>query len=129
MKCFNHRELDAIAVCKHCGRAICSGCVVESSGMSACKGRCEAAVEAGHIETQSRRHSLAAQAPMYRILAYFCYAVGFAGAGVGAYSLAFKFGGISEPTLMAVVGIGFFAMGRSFQLLAREFKRRAEKLA
>ena len=44
MKCFNHRELDAIAVCKHCSRGICPQCVAEVGVSMACKGRCEAEV-------------------------------------------------------------------------------------
>ena len=44
MKCFNHRELDALAVCKHCGRALCANCSAEVGLAVACKGRCEAEV-------------------------------------------------------------------------------------
>jgi hypothetical protein len=47
MKCFNHRELDAIAVCKHCGRGTCSDCAVEVCSSMACRSRCEAEVRAG----------------------------------------------------------------------------------
>jgi len=44
MKCFNHRELEAIAVCKHCGRALCPNCIAEVELLAACKGRCEVEV-------------------------------------------------------------------------------------
>lgn len=128
MKCFNHRELDAIAVCKHCGRALCSGCVADSSGMSACKGRCEAEVEASRSETQFTRYSLVAMGPMFRLVAFLAYPVGLAGAGVGVYALVMGIGGRVEPTVMAVVSSGLIAVGHSFHQLAREFKRRAEKL-
>lgn len=46
MKCFNHREIDAIAVCKHCGRALCPNCAAEVELAAACKGRCEVEVAA-----------------------------------------------------------------------------------
>ncbi len=46
MKCFNHRELDAIAVCKHCGRALCPNCIAEVELAAACKERCETEVAA-----------------------------------------------------------------------------------
>ena len=46
MKCFYHPETDAVGTCKNCHRGICRGCAAERSEGIACKGRCEAAVEA-----------------------------------------------------------------------------------
>ncbi len=128
MKCFNHREMDAIAVCKHCGRALCSGCVSEIAGMSACKGRCEAAVEASSAETQLNRCSHVGLARLFRIVAFVGYTVGLAATGVGAYVLVFKFDGTSEPILFVLVGIGLLFLSRLFHHMASEFKRLAAKL-
>ena len=41
MKCFNHHEIDAVAVCRHCGKALCTECVVETEHGICCAGRCE----------------------------------------------------------------------------------------
>ena len=41
MKCFNHHEKDAVAVCRHCGKALCPDCTVESEHGVSCSGRCE----------------------------------------------------------------------------------------
>ena len=41
MKCFNHRELDAIAVCKHCGRGICSDSSSGAQEISQDQAQCE----------------------------------------------------------------------------------------
>src|SRR5262249_54137422 len=46
MKCFNHREADALAVCKHCCRALCHECVAEIQGAVSCRGDCEKHVAA-----------------------------------------------------------------------------------
>lgn len=32
MKCFNHSQADAIAVCVNCGKALCSACILKSAG-------------------------------------------------------------------------------------------------
>ena len=44
MKCFNHPEADAVAICKSCNRGLCHQCMVEVGKSSSCKNRCEADV-------------------------------------------------------------------------------------
>lgn len=44
MKCFNHAETDAVAICKSCGKALCKTCSAELSNGIACKNSCEARV-------------------------------------------------------------------------------------
>jgi len=44
MKCFTHPGADAVAVCRHCGRALCHDCSAEVDGSVACKGNCAARV-------------------------------------------------------------------------------------
>jgi hypothetical protein len=129
MKCFNHRELDAIAVCKHCGRALCAGCVVESSGMSACKGRCEAGVAAAHSETQLNLHSFVSLVTVLRVVALLGYTVGVAGIGVGILGLLLRIGARTEATEIAALGVVSLAIGLWLHHLARQFKLRAEKLS
>ena len=41
MKCYVHPQIEAVAVCKSCGRAVCHECVTEVGLSCACKGRCE----------------------------------------------------------------------------------------
>jgi hypothetical protein len=41
MKCFNHHAQDAVAICQHCGKALCNECLVETEEGIACHGRCE----------------------------------------------------------------------------------------
>ena len=45
MKCIQHAEHDAVAVCTACGRALCPQCVVFPGDAAACNGRCENVVE------------------------------------------------------------------------------------
>jgi len=37
MKCANHLEKEAIGVCNHCGKSICSDCLVQLKGENYCK--------------------------------------------------------------------------------------------
>lgn len=46
MKCYNHPEKDASAICRACGKALCSICANDLGRGIACKGRCEKDVKA-----------------------------------------------------------------------------------
>lgn len=52
MKCFVHHEKDAVGACKHCGKGLCTECVVEAKGGVSCRGVCEEHVEALRQLTQ-----------------------------------------------------------------------------
>lgn len=41
MQCFNHTEVDAVAICKSCGKALCKSCSTEITNGIACKNSCE----------------------------------------------------------------------------------------
>jgi hypothetical protein len=41
MRCYYHRDTEAIAICRSCCRGLCDGCAVEIDKVSACRGRCE----------------------------------------------------------------------------------------
>lgn len=41
MKCFYHRDLDAIGMCKSCHKGVCENCAVEVGQSIACKNQCE----------------------------------------------------------------------------------------
>jgi hypothetical protein len=46
MKCFYHPQIDAVAICKNCSKGICMDCVSDVGNGVACKGKCEAEVQA-----------------------------------------------------------------------------------
>ncbi len=41
MRCFTHHDIEAVAVCKSCGRGLCPSCAVEVDPGIACRDRCE----------------------------------------------------------------------------------------
>jgi hypothetical protein len=56
MKCFNHRNVDAIAICKNCNKGLCPACGVDVGNGIACKGGCELEVEMmNKVFQQSKR--------------------------------------------------------------------------
>ena len=46
MKCFNHPNVEAVATCKSCCRALCHDCIAEVGLSCSCRGRCESDVQA-----------------------------------------------------------------------------------
>lgn len=58
MKCVNHLEKDAVAICNYCGRSICSECFVEIKGEAYCKD-CLVA-KTGQVKKEERSPALAA---------------------------------------------------------------------
>jgi hypothetical protein len=61
MNCFNHRDRQAIAICKACGKGLCPDCIIEISGSVACKDICEKRVTVLNnlLDAQLRLISLA----------------------------------------------------------------------
>ena len=46
MKCFVHQSADAVGLCRNCSRGVCAECAADRPSGVACKGRCEAEVDA-----------------------------------------------------------------------------------
>jgi hypothetical protein len=72
MRCFYHRDTDAIAVCRHCGRGVCDACAAEVNKVSACRDRCEADVRALQIMVARSDTAFGTAARQLRIAAFIC---------------------------------------------------------
>ena len=46
MRCYYHQDREAVGGCKSCGQALCPECAVDLTKGLACRGRCEADVQA-----------------------------------------------------------------------------------
>ena len=44
MKCFNHSTVEAVGICRSCGRSLCHDCITEVGLSCSCKNRCESVV-------------------------------------------------------------------------------------
>ena len=116
MKCFNHRELDAIAVCKHCGKAVCSQCLADTGEGVACRGLCENKV-CKNLDQQNE---------LFRStkVPYYALAVFLALGGFGFLGFASP-GGRYEPGLTPFLG----AIGALFLGCAVRIFRIAKRMA
>lgn len=105
MKCFNHHELDAVGLCKHCQRALCEQCVTDLGHGLACKNRHEDDVEAINNLIENNKKTYEAQPKGSLIMPIFYVFMGL----VFVY-FAYKDGrGIgSMPFIM---GAGFILFG------------------
>ncbi|TGL58724.1 hypothetical protein [Leptospira sarikeiensis] len=56
MKCYSHNGQDAIAICKHCNKALCPVCAVDTGVGISCQGLCEEEVKIyGELMSRSKK--------------------------------------------------------------------------
>ena len=98
MKCLTHKEADAVAVCVHCGRALCDSCTTRSdSGRLVCSPGWAAASKQLEDFIASTRHKSVRGA---RVTGYFLYGIA---AVFGVSAVFFYFDGV--PVLTGFVGV------------------------
>ena len=74
MKCLTHKDSEAVAVCVHCGRALCDSCVTRSaSGRIVCSQECAAGSKEIEDLIASTRYRSVRGA---RVVGYFAVSVG-----------------------------------------------------
>lgn len=57
MKCYNHPERDAVAVCKACGKAVCHACGIETGHGFVCQQSCaESLAEINMLQASQKAH-------------------------------------------------------------------------
>lgn len=61
MKCFTHRSVDAVGLCKICQKGVCESCAVDLGYALACRGACETEAAQIHSQVLTSRKLLAAQ--------------------------------------------------------------------
>lgn len=83
MKCFNHPEKDAVAICKSCNKALCHECASEVTNGIACKGKCEEEVLFLNemLERNKTVYSKTGKTYMRSSIIYFLAGIAFAGYG------------------------------------------------
>ncbi len=87
MKCYQHRQTEAVAVCTYCGKAVCSECENQSdSHRITCCAACAEAGERDDVFRIAVRDHLAATETSYRVLSIVLSLVGLV-IGVAAIAL------------------------------------------
>lgn len=102
MKCFVHQSADAVGLCRNCSRGVCMECAADRESGIACKGRCEAAVDA--MDSLVRRNVAVSAKPgmshWVQLVVYFGAAIVFAAL---AYADATNGGRNSAAVLLGVL--------------------------
>lgn len=104
MKCYTHKDTDAVAVCVNCGKALCNTCATLSlSGRLVCSPGCSAASKQLEDFIVSTHHKAVRGA---RVTSYFCCGVGVI---LVLSAIAFYFDVQSWPltVFVAASGIAF----------------------
>src|SRR5512135_2199519 len=76
MRCFYHRDAEAVGVCKNCGRGLCSSCAAEVENGLACRQRCEEEVRALNRITNRSKTAYEKTSSAYARAALFYFLLG-----------------------------------------------------
>jgi hypothetical protein len=123
MKCFTHRNSDAVAVCRSCGRAVCPDCVSEVGLACACKNRCESDVARFNEMITRGRPGPANPINPASLVSYdrviFLIVLGVAFIWFGLY----YFANPGPNWFFVAFGAAFFIFGVSQFFMTRKFRR------
>jgi len=100
VKCFVHKDIDAVAACKHCVKGLCHECVVVSEGGCSCGGTCADEVAFMNAMLGRSKRALAGSANVVRMTGWFLVVSGVAMCAWGVLSDYSSF-----PILMGAVFI------------------------
>ena len=111
MKCYNHPERDAVAICKSCGKAICHECAKESENGVACQQSC--------INSLSKKNELyAKQAAHLKNLKRMDILGSFFSVGMGILFIYFSTQGFGLVyDFIFLLGVGFIVYGIVAQIV------------
>ena len=123
MKCFNHRDDEAVGICKQCSKGVCPGCATLVGGSVACATSCVDAV--ARIDALIRSNAAASEINQSRGGRYF-QAVFLVALGL-MFSVSPFFIGSTGRRLVVTVALGaaFLVFGTVLGLYQRAWAKRA----
>ncbi len=110
MKCFSHRDHEAVGVCKSCNKAVCGECAIDSGRGLACSSQCEKAIadENQIIDKSKQIYGIGKKPALMPTGLLVQFFFGFTFTGYGIYQKAI---GATVPWLVFVIGVGFVVIG------------------
>jgi hypothetical protein len=120
MKCFDHPETDAVAVCMVCGKGCCRACAADLGRVVCCKGRCE--VEARRM-TDLRDFSFAQPSMTESRMKWAAAAQTRGAAFIMLLGAAFMAFGALNPQFRIVIGLGALFSAYGLWILVRGRRR------
>ncbi|PCJ65377.1 MAG: hypothetical protein COA73_02565 [Candidatus Hydrogenedentota bacterium] len=117
MKCYNHDDVDAVGICKHCQKGLCKECIEEVDGSLACKVSCVEEVETlNYIVNRSKnmvKHAGSQWNPA--IIGSFVFGVFF-------FGLGFRSEGMLSMA-MYIFGLGFCAISLYYYIIKKRMSK------
>jgi len=127
MKCYNHNGIDAIGICKSCGKGLCQECVVEIEGSLSCKNKCEETVRNLAILLKRNMKLVGTSEKISKISGKFYITTGIISVFIGLFVIGLHqifsdFSGIFLVLGIIFVVLGFFAFSAGFAILKESKK-------
>ncbi|HUT93085.1 MAG TPA: hypothetical protein VMY37_26710 [Thermoguttaceae bacterium] len=131
MKCYHHRETEAVAVCTYCGKAVCSECENESdSHRITCCAPCAEAGKRDDVFRNAVREHFAATGRSYRVLSIVLSLVGalIAVGGIALVPVVFLYLERFDPVafgldvVLILLGVICLAGSRSLSSIAKRYQ-------
>jgi hypothetical protein len=122
MRCFVHREAEAVGTCRACNKGICGSCAVDLGHSICCKGHCEAKAtvlnaqlaQSNTVFQTQRRNRFVAPAFM---------------AIMGAAFIAYAGDGTTSLNLGTVMGGGFILFGIVLAIINQRYAKELQQKA
>ena len=109
MKCFNHLDVNAVGLCKSCGRSLCADCYAEVGDSLSCKGKCEEKVRILNSMIEKNSQILSTSNQAMKSAARFSLIMGILFMGFGIWQLSTGADFLSY--FLLALGGGFFVNG------------------
>jgi hypothetical protein len=131
MKCYQHRQTEAVAVCTYCGKAVCSECENESdSHRITCCAACAEASKRDDVFRNAVREHFAATGRSYGVLSIILSLVGvvIAVAGIAFVPVQFFYVDHWDPVgcgldvVLILFGVICLAGSRSLYGMAKRYQ-------
>jgi hypothetical protein len=120
MRCFYHGDVDAVAICKSCGRGICHDCSAEVGTSVARRNRCEDEVASLNDLLQRNKSTFQKASAIYTRSGIFLTALGVIFGGLGLLNWI---NGDRGPFL-PIFGVVFILYGFSQFGAARRYREK-----
>jgi hypothetical protein len=117
MRCYTHSDTDAVAICQHCGKALCRTCTTAVGTKMSCHGDCEKEVENTNMILKRGKQNIESGNVALRSNAKSYYATGLLIVLAGTIFLisGFKDQNIFQVKLLCW-GLGFIFFGTGFYM-------------
>ena len=116
MRCFYHRDIEAVGTCKNCCRGLCPTCAIDVGNGLACRERCEDEVRSLNRVIARNKTAYQKTSGAYARVALFygLVGLGFLGAGFANWR-GFRWMLVPAGAIFLVASLVHYTTGRRFE--------------